>query len=807
VTNATSTVSLNGGLNWTQVLDATQTPPTLTTSSPTGRTVTASLDGFDRVTSVAVPGLTTVQRFFDPQGRLDHVTAGARITAGARTVQFQYDAASGYLASVTDPIGQVTSITSRDLAGRLKTLRLPDTTSTIQAGYDLNGNTTSVTVPAGYFHGFTPTRNDLLQAYTPPAVAGTGSTAYAYDNDPQLTSVTRPDGLLSFGFDSFGRSQTTTQPAAQVSTTYVPGTDLVASITTSDGTAFNLGYDGSILTSTTWTAGLPTSSAHSVLRTIQPSARTFKLGIDTPDQITWAFDQDGLLSNAGQLSISRDPLGQRNGLIAGTTLLGVTDSFSYNGFAEPMTYSASFGGQALYSVTYTRDGLGRIDSRTETIRRTGSGTDSPAPTFYKYDALGRLFRLCADSNCNTILQQYNYDADGNRLGGTYDAQDRMTAFGATTYAYTANGDLQTKTVGGQTTTYSYDLLGGLRSVQLPGQPLITYVIDGAGRRIGKRVGGVYSQAFLYQDGLGPIAELDPTSNTVLRLFVYGTRSNVPDYISYPGAGAYRVITDQLGSPRLVVNASSGAVVHRIDYDAFGAVTNESLAADGVYTAALPFGFAGGLYDRDTALLRFGARDYDPAIGRWLSKDPAGLSGGLNLFQYAAGDPVNFVDINGRWIVPAVFVVVTIATIVIQMGAAAPSDTSKAPANVFAMAAAVLPLKGLPVASRTTTLWRAVGPDELADIKATGTLRTAAGGEGKYFSMTPEGASSYARQACKGFGDPPYTIIQTQVPNGVLQQALSKGAGVVVDRGIPTVVLPAETLPSLSAPQILPFSPL
>ena len=233
----------------------------------------------------------------------------------------------------------------------------------------------------------------------------------------------------------------------------------------------------------------------------------------------------------------------------------------------------------------------------------------------------------------------SYTGQLGSFTGTYDAQDRLLSYGGNTYTYTANGELLTKTTGGQTTTYNYDVLGNLMAVTLPDGTLIEYVIDGRNRRIGKKVNGVLVQGFLYSDQLNPIAELDGTGNVVSR-FVYGTKANVPDYI-IKGGVTYRIISDHLGSPRLVVDTTTGAVVQRIDYDEFGNVlldTNPGFQ---------PFGFAGGIYDADTGLVRFGARDYYPVTGRWTAKDPIKFaSRDSNLYGYVLVDSVNLVDTNG-----------------------------------------------------------------------------------------------------------------------------------------------------------------
>jgi RHS repeat-associated protein len=168
---------------------------------------------------------------------------------------------------------------------------------------------------------------------------------------------------------------------------------------------------------------------------------------------------------------------------------------------------------------------------------------------------------------------------------------------------------------------------------------IEYVVDGQNRRIGKKVNGVLTQGFLYQNQLNPLAELDGSGSVVSR-FVYGTKANVPDYMIKAGV-TYRIVSDHLGSPRLVINTSDGTVAQRLDYDEFGQVmldTNPGFQ---------PFGFAGGLYDQHTGLTRFGARDYDAVTGRWTVKDPLRfVSGDMNLYEYVLSDPVNWLDIMG-----------------------------------------------------------------------------------------------------------------------------------------------------------------
>ena len=119
-----------------------------------------------------------------------------------------------------------------------------------------------------------------------------------------------------------------------------------------------------------------------------------------------------------------------------------------------------------------------------------------------------------------------------------------------------------------------------------------------------------------------------------------TKRHVPDVMERGGV-LYRLVTDHLGSVRYVVDTSTGEIAQALEYDVFGKVESDS--APGFQ----PFGYAGGLYDAATGLVRFGARDYDPEVGRWTAKDPIRFAGGDgNLYAYVGGDVVNRVDPSG-----------------------------------------------------------------------------------------------------------------------------------------------------------------
>lgn len=444
--------------------------------------------------------------------------------------------------------------------------------------------------------------------------------------------MTRPGGeRVDISYDSGGRPSRLTHPDGETSYSYDPTSGNLASVS-SPGGSLSYTYDGFLPTSET----LSGEVSGKVSLKYDNSFRVTSLGVNSETPITYSYDSDDLITGAGTLSLTRDP---KNGLITGTRLNYLSDSRTYNSFGELAGYKATFQGaygstpEEWFASSYERDNAGRITKKTETVG------DITSTYTYRYDAADRLAEVKKDGQ---TVGSYTYDQNGNRLnattatGGTveatYDNQDRLLKYGGISYSYSPSGELSSKTDGGQSTAYDYDALGNLKSVSLPDGRKVQYVVDGNDRRVGKKVDGKLTQGFLYYNDEAVAAELDASGKIISR-FVYATKSNVPDYMIRNGV-TYRIVSDYLGSPRLVVNAQSGEIVQRMDYDEFGSVVLDS------NPGFQPFGFAGGLYDRDTGLVRFGARDYDPETGRWTAKDPIGFAGGdTNLYANVLPDPV------------------------------------------------------------------------------------------------------------------------------------------------------------------------
>ncbi len=166
---------------------------------------------------------------------------------------------------------------------------------------------------------------------------------------------------------------------------------------------------------------------------------------------------------------------------------------------------------------------------------------------------------------------------------------------------------------------------------------IEYVHDPLGRRIAKKINSTVVEKYLWQDRTRLLAVYDGNNALVMR-FEYAD-GRMPAAMTTNDSSVYYLTCDQAGSLRIVTDIS-GTVVRRLDYDSFGNV----ISPDNNPAPETPFGFAGGLHDRDTGLVRFGYRDYDPDAGRWTAKDPVRFAGrNSDLYGYCMNDPVNLKD--------------------------------------------------------------------------------------------------------------------------------------------------------------------
>ncbi|MCI0636668.1 MAG: RHS repeat protein, partial [Actinobacteria bacterium] len=406
-------------------------------------------------------------------------------------------------------------------------------------------------------------------------------TESTWDGDRRLDLVERPDATeIDLAYDAASRLDAVTIPEGVIDPGYDPATGQLETLAAPGGVGLAFGWDGFLLLSQTWSGPVAGSVTFGYE---EPGMRLdSETVVGAPDQpsVDFTYDDDGLLTGIGPPGTPLMTLVPHpdHGLLQGTALGAVTTSHTYSAFGELASESASISGTPLYANGYpVRDKLGRIVQKSETIQGGATATFD-----YSYDPAGRLDTVRRDG---VLLADYAYDPNGNRLferedlGGppiaAYDEQDRLTSYAGRSYSYSEAGELARVSEGGLHDLFAYDPLGNLRSVCLQstdpgtctGGTPVEYLVDGLGRRVGKRVDGVLQKGFLWSDGLRVVAETDGTGAVVSR-FVYASRPNVPEYMVKGGA-TYRILTDHLGSVRLVIDTATGAVAQRIDYDVWG----------------------------------------------------------------------------------------------------------------------------------------------------------------------------------------------------------------------------------------------
>jgi RHS repeat-associated protein len=305
---------------------------------------------------------------------------------------------------------------------------------------------------------------------------------------------------------------------------------------------------------------------------------------------------------------------------------GLTLAYAYDP-AGQMTRLAISGTQGLLlAEDYTYDAAGNL--LTITSAQGGNFT-------YGYDASNRLTSATGPS----LTASYNYDAAGNRTaaGGvnfTYDAGGRLTGGSdGASYSYDAAGNLRTRTRGGATDTFTWDGQGRLTRIDYGNGTFSAYGYDDAGRRISKRKPDGTTIYYVYAGNL--LAQELNAAGAVLASYTYDGLDR--PVTLWRGGQTYTYLLDRLGSVRGLADAA-GNLVATYRYDPWGNL----LASTG--TLANPLRFTSREYDEESGLYFYRARYYDPVVGRFVSRDPIGISSeDGNLYAYARGNPVGFID--------------------------------------------------------------------------------------------------------------------------------------------------------------------
>lgn len=641
----------------------------------------------------------TIDRIVYPGGTQEQFVWSADVNRTAATTRdgrnwtYQYDGRAN-LTRINDPLLN-TVLLAYDNQDNLTSLTDERGKQTRYA-YDGKGNPTRIDYADGTWETFTyNARGQPLTA----ADSKSNTVAFAYDTSGNLLSVTDPNGnRVSNTYDALGRRTAQTDARGNKTSYAFDALNRVTRITNALSAKVNLTHTTAGLGSLTDPNSNTTQFRYNALNLLEET--TDALG----NKKTFTYDGNGNLAsrtnfNGASTTYSYDALDQLSGISypnassvgfqydnAGrmTQMTDATGISRYaydslgrlaaytNGSAQTVNYNYDAAGNLVSltypgdkTVSYSYDDRGRLVQvadwayRLTTYQYDDLGRlvlvtlPNGTKAEYKYDNAGRVTELRNLRADGSAIATYVYTLDGNGNIVAEDADEplqpvqsaetnsyvigadnRLLSAGGTPLAYDKNGNLASNGA----TTYEYDYENRLTRVAIPGQGIWDYLYDGAGRRLRVTHGSEVRRFLVDPRGMTQVLAEYDGAGTLVCQYVYGMgllykidASGNAYYYHYNLAGHTVAMTD-----------AAGTIVNKYAYLPFGE------PAGCQETVPNPFRYVGqhGVMDDGNGLHYMRARYYHCDISRFLTKDPIGFFGGINLYCYVKSNPVNLRDPAG-----------------------------------------------------------------------------------------------------------------------------------------------------------------